>query len=373
MIKFVDLQKQEAPILNEIKKALFETVERRDFILGKALTDFEEHLAAFVGKRYAVGTGSGGAALIIALKAIGVKNGDEVITQPNSHISTAYAALFLGARPVFVDVDSSTFQMDPEKLKDAITPHTRVILPVHMCGYAAPMQEILEIANQHKIHVVEDTAHALGSYYGNVRCGAFGAVSAFSFYPGKNLGCWGDGGAIATDDETLAKEARLLRSYGDARKNYHSELGINSRLDTIHAAILDVKLKMLDQWNDNRRTAASWYHRWFQELGVTRYVQLPPLEIPGQLPNFHLFVIRVPSAKRDALYEYMNSNGIECGIHYPLPIHLQQVMSPLGYNRGSFPVAEDLAQTVLSLPMYAGLAEEECRLIAQTVLDFFAK
>jgi dTDP-4-amino-4,6-dideoxygalactose transaminase len=371
MIKLVDLQKQEASILNEIKSALFETVERRDFILGKALTDFEKHLATFVGKRYALGTGSGGAALTIALRALRLNNDDEVITQPNSHISTVYAALSLGAHPVFVDVDSNTFQMNPEKLKAAITPRTKVILPVHMCGYAAPMREILDIAKEHNLHVVEDTAHAVGSYYGKVRCGAFGVISAFSFYPGKNLGCWGDGGAILTDDEKLANEVRLLRSYGDARKNYHSEMGINSRLDTIQAAVLNVKLKMLDQWNEQRRTAASWYHRWFQELGVTRFVHLPPLEIPGQLPNFHLFVIRVAAEKRDRLYEYMHSQGIECGIHYPLPIHLQQVLSPLGYCRGNFPVAEELAQTVLSLPMYAGLTEEECCLIAQTVSDFF--
>ena len=372
MIKLVDLERQEASILSDIEKAIKQTVKRRDFILGEALQEFEQHLAAYLGVHHVIGTGSGGAALTIALKAMAINPDDEVITQPNSHISTAFAAMYLGARPVFVDVNPDSFQMDPEKLAAAITPKTRAILPVHIFGYAAPLSEIEKIANKHHLFVLEDTAHALGAIYKDKRCGSIGTAAAFSFYPGKNLGCWGDGGAIATNDSTIAQNAQRLRTYGDPKKNFHSVMGMNSRLDTLQAAILDVKLKMLDEWNRQRRALAGEYCRLFQASGLTSVVELPPLQPPDQTPSFHIFAIRVAPQKRDALYRYLHSHGIECGVHYPLPIHRQEVMLPFGYKKGDFPVAEALAERFLSLPLYGGMTEDECGRVVTAIANFFS-
>jgi dTDP-4-amino-4,6-dideoxygalactose transaminase len=371
LIKLVDLERQEAQILPEIQKAILETVKRRDFILGKALQDFEDHLAAYLGVRHVVGVGSGGSALTIALKSLGIGQGDEVITQPNSHISTAFAAMNLGARPVFVDTMPDSFQMDPQQLEAAVTPRTRAILPVHIYGYAAPMQEIGEIADRHHLFVLEDAAHALGAVYRGRRCGSLGTAAAFSFYPSKNLGCWGDGGAIATMDDDVAESARTWRTYGDHQKNYHSVMGLNSRLDTVQASILDVKLKVLDDWNLQRRELAAQYCRLIQDCKLTRFVELPPLQPPNQTAIFHIFAIRVAPGKRDLLNRHMQANGIECGVHYPVPIHLQKVMSPLGHKKGAFPVVEDLADRELSLPLYAGMTHEECDQVVGQIETFF--
>lgn len=371
MIPLVDLARQDGPVFEDILSAIRDTARRRDFILGSALERFEERFAAYVGTRFAVGTASGGAALTLALRAVGVGPGDEVVTQPNSHASTAFAAAYLGARPVFVDVDPRTFQMDPGKLEAAVGPKTKAVLPVHMYGHAAPMREILDIAGRRRLPVIEDAAHAGGAVYHGARCGSLGTAAAFSFYPGKNLGCWGDGGAVATNDEAVAERVRLFRTYGDARKNVHTELGINARLDTLQAAVLDVKLGQLDRWNVQRRQAAAWYHRHLASSGLEGVVGLPPLEPPGQVPCFHLYVLTVPPEKREALRRHLLAGGVESGIHYPVPIHLQPALFSLGYRKGAFPIAERLADSVLSLPVYGGMLEEECRRVVASIKGFF--
>jgi dTDP-4-amino-4,6-dideoxygalactose transaminase len=370
-VPFVDLERQEAAIAEELMAAVMETVRRRDFILGEALERFEAEFASYLGVRHVVGVGSGGMALTLALRALGVGSGDEVITQANSYIATAFAVTHLGARPVLVDVDPTTFQMDAEKLESAITARSRAVVLVHLYGYAGRVDEIAAIAARHNLPVIEDAAQAHGTTYRGQTCGTFGIAASFSFYPSKNLGCWGDGGAVVTNAESVADRIKLWRSYGDWPKNYHTEFGVNSRLDTIQAAVLRVKLRMLDRWNDQRRQVAAWYRKWFQELDVDRYVQLPPFELSDQRPNWHLFVIRVSNGQRDVLRAYLATQGIECGIHYPRPIHLQPVMTELGYKPGDFPVAEALAGEVLSLPMFAGLQESECKHVVERIRSFF--
>lgn len=371
MIKFVDLRRQDAPVEKRILAAVSRTVKKRDFILGRAVTEFEDRFAAYLGVPYAVGVGNGGSALTFALKALGVGPGDEVITQANSYIASAFAALYVGARPVLVDVDPLTFQMNPEQARAAVTSRTKVLMPVHLYGYAAPMDEIMKIASRRGLHVVEDAAQAAGTVYGNKKCGTFGTVAGFSFYPGKNLGCWGDGGALVMRNKKIAAQARLLRSYGDKVKNLHTELGFNSRLDTLQAAVLNAKLGTLDRWNQRRRRAAEYYQYWFRRLGLDSRVTLPPLNIPGQVPNFHLFVVQVNPSDRDALYRYLRESKIECGMHYPKPIHLQPVMARLGYEKGDFPVAERLSRSILSLPMHGAITQAQCKFVVEAIGKFY--
>lgn len=326
--------------------------QRSAFILGEEGEAFEESFAEFCGARECVGVASGCDALLWAIKACGIGPGDEIITVANTYIATALAISAAGATPVLVDCLEDSYEIDPEMVRKAVTRKTRAILPVHLYGQAADMDPLLEIAKQKHLLVIEDAAQAHGATYKGRTCGTLGDVGCFSFYPGKNLGAYGDGGAIVTNNHEIAEKVRMFRNYGQSKKYYHDVVGWNSRLDTVQAAILSVKLKHLDSWNDARRRHANSYRKKLQGLPL-----ILPAEMPGNRAIYHLFVILVE--RRDELLEFLKKKGISCGIHYPVPIHLQKAYSHLGLKEGSFPVTERTARHLLSLPMYPELTEEQ--------------
>ena len=359
-VPFVDLSRLHQPIAAELEAALAQVVAGDDFILGRALERFEERFAAYCGCAHAVGVGSGTAALHLTLLACGVGSGDEVITVPNTFAATAFAISYTGARPVFVDVDARTHTIDADQVRAAVTERTRAIIPVHLYGYPADMEPLLCLARERGLTVVEDACQAHGATLRGRRVGSFGTAGCFSFYPAKNLGAFGDGGLVATDDPGLAGRLRSLRNYGSPRKYEHDEIGHNSRLDTLQAAILDVKLDHLDRWNALRREAAREYGRALAGLAVA--VPSPPAD--GE-PVYHLYVVRV--VERDRVRESLARRGIATGIHYPVPLHLTPAYRHLGLPPGSFPVAERCAAEVLSLPMFPGITREEIRAVADAL------
>jgi dTDP-4-amino-4,6-dideoxygalactose transaminase len=345
-VPFVDLRANYQSIKDDIDAAMTGVLDKTAFILGAPLADFEERFATFCGVPHAVGVGSGLEALALTLEALGVGPDDEVVLPANTFVATAFAASRLGARPVLVDCIESTANIDPDQLEAAITPRTKVIMPVHLFGRLADMASINEIAARHGIPVVEDAAQAHGAENADGRAGSFGIAAGFSFYPAKNLGAFGDGGAVVTRDAALAEKLRLLRSYGQAVKNRHDILATNSRLDALQAAILGAKLPHLDSWNAARRHAAGLYRARLQGLDLI----LPEPSDPAEAHVYHLFVVRHPA--RDALIEKLGAAGVEAGVHYPIPVHLQPAYAALGHGPGSFPVAERLASESLSLPMF---------------------
>lgn len=352
-LPLVDLHRQYETIKPEIQAAVNGVLERTDFIMGKAVAEFEAAFAAFCGARYAIGLASGTAAIHLALHALGVGPGDEVITVPNTFIATTEPIISLGAKPVFVDVDRERFTIDPAKLEDAISPKTRAIMPVHLYGLCADMDPILEIGKRHGIPVVEDAAQAHGAIYRGHKAGTMGIMGCFSFYPGKNLGAYGDAGGLVTDDPTLAERIGRLRNHGRRDKYEHLEPGYGERLDTLQAAILKVKIAHLDEWNERRRYVAGCYH---QELASIPDVELP--KVPSDCEHvFHLYVIRHP--RRDAIQAYLKKQGVHSGIHYPIPLHLQPALQQLGYTRGDFPVAEEVSGQILSLPLFPEMTKED--------------
>jgi len=363
MIPFAELRSQYASIKDDIDEAIQRVLENGWYILGENVERFEKEFADYCGAKYAIGVGSGTEALHLALLACGVQPGDEVITVPNTAVPTASAISFANAVPVFVDIDPVSYNMDPTQIERRITPRTRAVIPVHLYGQAADMDPILEVAHRHNLKVVEDAAQAHGTEYRGKRVGALGDVGCFSFYPSKNLGAYGDGGAIVTNDEDLAQNAFLLRNYGQKTRYYHSTKGFNSRLDELQAAVLRVKLRYLDSWNEARRQRAARYDRLLANSGVTT-----PAEMPYGRHIYHLYVIRSP--KRDDLQRFLESRGIGTIIHYPVPIHLQEAYQDLGQAPGSFPIAERHAREALSLPMYPELPEESIERIAEAIHDF---
>ncbi len=362
-IPFVDLQTQYANIASEIIPAVESVMKRGAFILGEEVEAFEEAFAEFCGAKYCVGVGSGCDALLWALKACGIGPGDEVITAANTYIATVLAISYAGARPVLVDCREDSFQIDPSAVRKAVTPRTKAVIPVHLYGQSADMDAIAAIAEEYHLVVIEDAAQAHGAEYRGLRCGKMGRAGCFSFYPGKNLGAYGDGGAIVTDDEEVAGQARMFRNYGQSRKYYHDIVGWNSRLDTMQAAVLGVKLPRLSGWNDARRRHADRYRELLDSAGV-----IPPSETPGNRHVYHLFVIR--STRRDELLADLSARGIGCGIHYPIPVHLQKAYRDLGYSAGDFPVAERLAAEILSLPIFPELTEEQIEYVCRAVREF---
>ena len=360
MIPFLDLRRHTADIRPEIEAAIAGVLDRGWFILGEEVAAFETEFAAYCGASYAVGVASGTDALHLALRAVGVGSDDEVISVANAGVPQTVAIELAGARPVFVDVEAATLNMDPALLEARITPRTRAILPVHLYGHPADLDTILEIARRHDLAVVEDAAQAHGALYKRRRVGALGHIGIFSFYPTKNLGAYGDGGMVVTNDPTLAERVRLLRQYG-WEKRYTSTLrGTNSRLDELQAAILRVKLRHLDEWNARRREIAARYDELLAGSGV-----VTPVERPYARHVYHLYVIRTP--QRDALRAYLREAGVGTSIHYPLPTHLQEAYRDLGLGPGSLPVTERAANEVLSLPMFPELTEEEQRVIGQAI------
>jgi dTDP-4-amino-4,6-dideoxygalactose transaminase len=365
VLPFVDLAKQYAAIRQEVDSAIQQVLSECNFVLGPEVEEFEQAFAEFVGSEHAIGVSSGLDALRLALMALGVGPGDEVILPANTYIATALAVSAVGARPVLVDCDPKTYNIDVSLIEPAITPRTEAIIPVHLTGQAADMDPILEVASRHGLHVVEDAAQAHGTLYKGRPCGSIGTVSCFSFYPGKNLGAYGDGGMVTTNDPELTTRIRQLRNYGQRAKYHHAEKGLNARLDTLQAAILTVKLRYLPQWNKARAAHAEGYEDLLTGVGDLVFQRTEPYSTH----IYHLFVIE--TEQRAALQQHLNAAGIQTAIHYPIPVHLQRAYTDLNYREGAFPEAERLAARMLSLPMFPELRADQIAHVAEEIGDFF--
>lgn len=367
MIPLVDISRQDKNIRAKILNAIEEVINRGDFILGSKVSEFEKKFASYCGTKYCVGVASGTDAILLALKALGIGNGDEVIVPANTFISSVLPIIYVGARPVLCDIDKDTYNIDIAEVEKKVTKKTKAILPVHLYGQVCDINEISQIAKSHGLFVIEDAAQAHGSLYKDKKAGSFGIIGCFSFYPGKNLGAYGDGGAITTDDGKLSEKIKILRNIGQKEKYVHTVKGYNSRLDTIQAAILTVKLTKIDEWNRQRRDVASLYTKLLSSLDINVTV---PFEPEYSKSNYHLYVIRVD--ERDKLLEHLKTNGIMAGIHYPIPIHLHQALKDIGYKKGDFPITEECASQIMSLPIFPYLKEEEVKSIIKHIKDFYA-
>ena len=363
-IKYLDLQAQYRAIKPEIDAAISKVIESSAFILGPAVAEFEEAFATYCETDHCIGVNSGTSAVLLALKAVGVGPGDEVVTTANTFVATISPILYLGAKPVLVDADPESRNMDPELLKFAISPKTRAIMPVHLYGRTADMEPILQVAREYGIPVVEDSAQAHGARYKGKRAGSLGRIAAFSFYPGKNLGAYGEGGAVTTSDPKYDKTVRMLRDHGSEKKYYYDMLGYNARLEGIQGAVLTVKLKHLDKWNAERRRVA---------LSYNEHLKGVPVVTPGLHKDhdqvFHVYVIQ--SERRDELQKYLAEKGVPSIMHYPVPVHVQKAFDHIGYKEGDFPVTEKLCREVLSLPIYPEMTEEQVAFVAGTIKKFF--
>ena len=373
-ITFVDLKAQYQSIKPEIDAAIHDVVQNTAFIEGPYLSAFEEHFAQYIGTKHCIGVANGTDALYIALKAFDIQAGDEVITAANSYIATAEAISQTGATPVFVDCDADTYNIDVQKLEAAITERTKVIIPVHLYGQPADIETITEIARRHNLFLIEDAAQAHGATYNEQKTGTFGHCACFSFYPGKNLGAYGDGGAVVTNSDEAATFMRMYRNHGGIKKYEHKLPGINSRLDGLQAAILDVKLRYLDQWNARRREIAGLYSEALRDHVVRDHVVRDHVVIPSLLPNvesvFHLYVIRVK--QREHVRRRLAEAGISTGIHYPTPIPYLEAYHSSGYTPDECPVAYGQKDEILSLPMHADLTDEQVEYVItqlKTCLD----
>jgi dTDP-4-amino-4,6-dideoxygalactose transaminase len=362
-IPFLDIKAGNKPLLGEIRAAIDEVIESGAFAGGRCVEKFERDFAEFCGTKHAIGVGNGTDALWFALLALGVGAGHEVITVPSTFMATAEAITYCGARPVFVDIDERTYTMDPGALEKVITTRTKTIMPVHLFGQPADMDPIMEIARKHGLYVVEDAAQAHGAVYKGRPAGSIGDAAGFSFYPGKNLGAFGEAGAVTTNDEALRDKIRMLRDHGQSRKYHHAVIGWNGRMDGIQGAVLQVKLKHLEAGNRRRRAIAAQYDR---ELGDVESI-ITPSRAPWVEHVYHLYAIRV--ADRDLVIRSLAEKGVGTGIHYPIPVHLQAAYESLGYARGSFPRAEQCAEEFLSLPMYPELAAEQVKYVTQAVKE----
>jgi len=361
-VPFVDLRAQYDSIKHEIDAAMAGVIERTAFVGGAECKQFEEDFALFCEVDHAIGVGNGTDALFLALRALGVGKGDEVIVPANTFIATSEAVSATGATPVFVDVEPDTALIDCDAMNAAIGPRTAAVIPVHLYGRACDMTKIVELAKRHGIAVVEDAAQAHGARWNGKRVGGFGDIACFSFYPGKNLGAYGDAGAVVTDNDGLATRVRLLKNHGRDQKYLHKMEGYNSRLDNLQAAVLGVKLRHLDGWNKAREQAAGRYRELLNEVSAIR---LLASAAEGQ-HVYHLFV--VCCANRDDVRSRLRDAGVAAGVHYPLPLHLQPAYSHLRYKAGAFPQAERLAETVLSVPIYAEITEGQQRTVTEALL-----
>jgi dTDP-4-amino-4,6-dideoxygalactose transaminase len=365
-VPFLDLKSHHAPMLEEINDAIREVIDSGAFAGGPFVARFEEDFAAFCDARYAIGVGSGTDALWFTLLAMGVGAGDEVITVPNSFMATAEAITYSGAKPVFVDVDKRTYTMDPARLDRALTANTKVIIPVHLFGQPADMDPILDFARKHGLFVVEDAAQAHGALYKGRTVGTLGDAACFSFYPGKNLGAFGEAGAVVTNSDELQNKMRILRDHGQVRKYYHSMVGWNGRMDGIQGAVLQIKLRYLEKGNRLRRSHAAYYDAALREVDE---ITLP--FCPSDLtPVYHIYAIRTKN--RDEVTGSLADKGIGSGVHYPTPIHLQGAYRSLGYAPGSFPIAEKCAAEFISLPMFPELTLEQLDYVIRGVKEAVA-
>ncbi|MBL8132623.1 MAG: DegT/DnrJ/EryC1/StrS family aminotransferase [Anaerolineae bacterium] len=367
-VPFVDLKAQYSALAEEVNAAIARVMQRGDFILGEDVRLFEQEFARWCGVSQAIGVDSGTSALELVLRAYDIGPGDEVITAANTFIATVFAITYTGARPILVDIDPDHYTLDVAALERAITPRTRAVIPVHLYGQAADMDDILAVAARHGLKVIEDACQAHGALYKGRRAGSLADAAAFSFYPAKNLGAYGDGGMIVTDDPALAECLRMMRNYGQSRKYYHDTHGYNRRLDTLQAAVLRVKFRHIDAWNAARRSHAAAYTALLQGAPV-----ITPQVAPYNEAVWHLYVIR--TGERDELARQLSEQGIATGIHYPVPIHLQKCCQNLGYGQGDFPLTERYAKEILSLPMYAELSDSAITGVAhaiQTILENLA-
>ena len=337
-------------------------ISNTSFILGKEVADFEEAFASSVGAQGAVGVSSGTAAIRLALQVVGVGSGDEVLTTSHTFIATAEAISHTGARPVFVDVSPHTYNLDPEKVEAAITSRTKVIMPVHLYGQPADLGSLRDIAKRHQLFLIEDAAQAVAAEYEGKRCGSIGDLTCFSFYPGKNLGAYGDAGAVTGNDETLLAKVHKLRDHGRITKYEHDEIGFGDRIDALQAAILAAKLPRLEEWTEARRAHARQYDELLADADVIR-----PYEAPNVRHVYHLYVIRVP--RRDEMLEHLKSQGVGAGIHYPVPVHRQPAYLKEGYGDISLPVTEQVSSEIVSLPMYPELSSEQIEYVARAVKE----
>ncbi len=364
-IPFVDLKVQYISIKEEIDQAIYNVIQNSAFIGGKYADAFEQNFANYIGVENCVGVGNGTDALYIALKALGVSEGDEVITAANTFIATSEAIAMTGARCVFVDCNEVTYNMDVEKLEHAINPKTKAIIPVHLYGQPAEMDKIKDVANKHNLYVVEDAAQAHGAEYQGQQVGTIGDMACFSFFPGKNLGAYGDAGAIVTNNNELARKARMFANHGRIEKYNHEFEGTNSRLDGLQAAILDVKLKYLDNWTERRRTIARMYDAALKDILIT----------PGVLPDvkhvYHLYVIRTKN--RDRVKELLAEKGIATGIHYPIPLPFLKAYSDFGHKPADFPIVHSIKDEILSLPIHGDMTDEQVDYVMDSLKEIVNK
>ncbi|HKV29067.1 MAG TPA: DegT/DnrJ/EryC1/StrS family aminotransferase, partial [Candidatus Acidoferrales bacterium] len=367
-LPFLDLKAQFATIRDEILSAVTGVLDSQHFILGPEVEAFEREVSAYTGARFAIGCASGSDALLLALLALEVAPGNEIITTPFTFVATAGAIARIGAKPVFVDIEPATFNIDPALIGNAVTPRTRAILPVHLFGLAADMDTILKVAAKRELPVIEDAAQSIGARYHGETVGNLGAMGCFSFFPSKNLGGAGDGGMITTNDQKLAERLRLLRVHGSRKKYQYEIVGINSRLDALQSAILRVKLRYLEAWAEGRRRNADRYRAFFAELALTERVTLP--QVPAKQSHvYNQFVIRV--AERDALRAFLKERGIPTEVYYPSPLHLERAYQYLGHKAGAFPVAEAASKQVIALPIYPELQEDQQASIVSTIAEFY--
>jgi dTDP-4-amino-4,6-dideoxygalactose transaminase len=361
-VPFVDLYQQHQEVEAELVEVFQRVLRKSSFILGPEVHAFEQSFASYVGSSECIAVNSGTAALQLVLLGLGIGPGQEVITVPNTFIATAEAISAVGARPVFVDVDPISYNMDPAQVEAAITPRTAALLPVHLYGQSADLEALQDIARRHNLHLVEDACQAHGATFKQKKAGSVGVAGCFSFYPGKNLGCLGEGGAIVTNDAELAQRMRMYRDHGSIRKYEHRVPGYNFRLEGLQGGFLSVKLLHLDSWNDRRRAVAKRYNELLSDSGLTL-----PFEMPYGKHVYHLYVIQADD--REGLRQLLSAAGVESGLHYPVPLHLQEAYADLGYIKGSFPVSERLSERILSLPMHPGISDEQIQHVASVVLE----
>jgi dTDP-4-amino-4,6-dideoxygalactose transaminase len=374
-IPLLDLKAQYAAIKDEVKIAVDDVLESQVFILGPKVDELEKNVAVYSQVKHAVGVSSGTDALLVALMALDIKPGDEVITTPFTFFSTAGVISRLCARPVFVDIDPVTFNINPEKIEGVITKKTRAIIPIHLFGQCADMSAVMEIAGKHNLFVIEDAAQSIGAGYRGRRAGSMGHMGIFSFFPSKNLGGFGDGGMVVTNDGALYERLRILRVHGSKPKYYHKIIGGNFRLDALQAAVLNVKLKYLDEWSRKRRENAEYYDLKFRDSGLVLRgaVTTPrPVHKAGGDRNYHIYNQYTIRAKdRDMLQAHLNAHTVGTEIYYPLPLHLQECFKDLGYQKGDLPVSEDAAGSVLSLPIYPELTPSQQDYVVERIVAFY--
>lgn len=365
MIPLVDIRRQHDPLRKEINGAIAKIIDSSAFVFGEELERFEAEFAKFCGTKYALGVGNGTQALLLSLRALGIGKRDEVISVANTHTATIHTVVQLGAKSVLVDCNEF-FNIDVSKIEEKITSNTRAIIPVHLFGQPCDMKAIMKLARKYKLKVIEDCAQAHGAEFKGKKVGSFGIAGCFSFYPGKNLGAMGDGGAITTNNKALYEKLIKLRYFGQGKDKYHHEIvGFNSRLDNLQAAILRIKLKHLDRWNRERRMAARLYTKLLADIVET------PKEMKNTRHVYHLYVVKVP--RRDELLNKLHKEQIYAGLHYPIPLHLQKAHQALGYKKGDFPVAEKAADTILSLPIFPGITENEVREVVDSISEFLER